>query len=95
MARIRKRREELGESRWAELLDAQLRSGLSQRAFCEREGLSTSTFTLWRRRLKGSGLPVNRAEPWVELPISLPPTGRGWELELDLGDGVVFRLGRA
>ncbi len=36
---------------WRELLAKQAASGLSVRAWCERESVSYTTFAYWRRRL--------------------------------------------
>lgn len=38
--------------KWAVLIEEQRRSGLSQRAFCEQEGLSLNRFYYWLRRLR-------------------------------------------
>ena len=72
------------------------RSGQTHKQFCAAEDLAPSTFSLWRRKLRGSGSvsEANGAERFVELadsPTALP----GWEAELDLGEGVVLRLRRA
>lgn len=42
---------QLTADRWRELCDGQRSSGLSVEAFCRREGVATSTFFAWRRRL--------------------------------------------
>ena len=55
-------------SEWSELIERQGESGLSQRDFCDAEGLAVSTFTYWKRKL--SGAPV--AKPRLEaLPVNL------------------------
>jgi hypothetical protein len=36
---------------WSLAIAEQAQSGLSVRAFCEREGLSPASFYLWRRNL--------------------------------------------
>ena len=41
--------------RWRAHVDAQARSPLSQRAYCDDHDLAYSSFTYWRRRLRGSG----------------------------------------
>lgn len=40
-----------GEAEWRAILSAFAGSGLNQKTFCEREGLSVSTFQYWKRRL--------------------------------------------
>ena len=76
------------EAEWTSIIADFERSGLSQREFCESRELSLKTFGNWRRRLclgggKGS---------FVELS---PPAVSGWDVELDLGDGVVLRVRRS
>ena len=43
---------------WQQHIDAWQRSGLSQKAYCQREALAVSNFGYWRRRLSG-GTPVS------------------------------------
>ena len=69
-------------------------SGLSGDGFCEAEGIGRSAFWRWRRRLAeadtacgdGGGEPM-----FVEL-ADAPPAP--WDVELELGAGVVLRLRR-
>jgi transposase-like protein len=93
---------------WRELMDAYARCGQTRKQFCAREQLALSTFDWWRRRLQeetGTAVSERRhalrgltgAPLFVELgparkPESRPP--RAWEVELDLGAGVVLRLRR-
>jgi putative transposase len=88
---------------WQAWIDEQTRSGLSQRAFCEQKGLSKSSFQLWKRRLaSGTSVPPQSSATETPLfaPVSVPTTEasgsevRGWEIELDLGDGVCLRFRR-
>jgi len=44
------RRPRRSASEWSELIARQAASGLSQRDFCDTEGLAVSTFTYWKRR---------------------------------------------
>lgn len=84
---------------WQQLISTQQTSGLTQKVFCQQEGLSITSFSKWRRKLKddaGSVLSVsNREQPssdaWIELPAVLPTTP-SWHIELDLGNGVCLRL---
>ena len=71
---------------WTGIMADYERSGLSQRKFCASRGLSLKTFGNWRHRLgagKGSFVALS------------PPAESGWDVELDLGDGVVLRLRRS
>jgi len=51
--RDRKKQKETGRSRyWRGMVGAWEKSGMTQRAFCEGEGISLSAFCWWRRRFK-------------------------------------------
>lgn len=78
---------------WRAIVSRFERSGRTRKQFCAAEDLAPSTFSLWRRKLRGSVSEANGAERFVELadsPAALP----AWEAELDLGEGVVLRLRR-
>ncbi len=85
---------------WRQLIDAQASSGLTQKAFCERAGVSLATFGYWKRKLRAEA-PCTSTEPgtetvscadWIELPIEGSATGGGWQIELALGNGLCLRL---
>jgi hypothetical protein len=72
---------------WRSLISRQERSGLSQAAFCEREGIALATFAKWKRRVKARAA----AAEFVEVtPRS--ESVEGWELEVTLPKGVVLRV---
>ncbi len=50
------------EAHWRGLLERQAASGLSVRAWCEREAVSFSAFGYWRRRLR---------QPSADAPLTL------------------------
>jgi len=54
---------------WQQHIDAWQRSGLSQKAYCQREALAVSNFGYWRRRLSG-GTPDTRFIPLGVAPVS-------------------------
>jgi putative transposase len=92
---------ERSEARWSRVMTDQQLSGLSQRAYCVREGLALSTFALWRRRLSQSAVtadparfveivPRSESEPNAALDSSV----HAWDIELDLGGGVTLRMRR-
>ena len=85
--RKRRRREE-----WQQLIEAQSVSELTQAAFCAANGLSLASFQNWKRRLAAER--TVPAEPWVDLGTLDRPAGSGWDIELELGDGVCLRLRR-
>jgi transposase-like protein len=45
-------RQRRSESTWREILERQSQSGLSVRAFCEREGIKAVSLYVWRSRLR-------------------------------------------
>ncbi|HWE03563.1 MAG TPA: hypothetical protein VG326_14250 [Tepidisphaeraceae bacterium] len=51
-AATRRGRDPKKESYWRERLSHQTRSGLTVRAFCEREALTESAFYFWRREIR-------------------------------------------
>jgi hypothetical protein len=58
---------------WEGRIAAWQTSGLTQRAFCERERLKRPTFDYWRRRIKPQALPVQRKPQHVVRPMTLVP----------------------
>ena len=87
---------------WREIVGRFGRSGLSEEAFCENEGLNRQLFHRWR--CKGSRVPA-RVSADKGTPISRTPPGfvdlgalRGassrLEVRLDLGGGVQLYLAR-
>jgi hypothetical protein len=102
-------RQHLGEAAWRELLQRFEQGDETQEAFCQREGVSKSTFTRWRSR---GGAPANEAisfmpvaskkstksqAGFVDLGALCRPeaaaAGR-LELTLDLGSGITLRVVR-
>jgi hypothetical protein len=81
-------------SEWQQLIDEQARSGLSQTAFCAARTVSTTSFQHWKRRLAAAASPSS-SPTWLELG-ALPerPATAGWDVELELGDGICLRLRR-
>ena len=68
-------------------------SDLSQADFCRQQGIASSTFFKWKRRLLAD---LPEQEP---LFIAMPPaepqviqTEPQWQVELELGQGVVLRI---
>ena len=92
-------------AQWQELVERFKRSGQTRGRFCAAHGLALSTFDLWRRKLRATPAAMNEEHPdalFVELTNSAqthaPLTSAGtdmWEVELDLGAGVVLRVRRA
>ncbi|MFT5392056.1 MAG: putative transposase [Gammaproteobacteria bacterium] len=87
---------------WETVLAEQASSGLSQKAYCQRHGITLSGFYNARSRLKskaGSLVPSPDA-PAEFIDISLdalpaPAPTRHWDVELSLGEGVMLRIRRS
>jgi len=102
-------RRHLSEQAWREVFDRFDGSGESVTRFCKREGLHTSSFQRWRRRLAATApAPMTeraqkpreetRQAPvanFIEMgPVAAAdPAGR-LEVRLDLGGGLVLQLVR-
>ena len=73
------------EEEWERLIEDQLRSGMSQKAFCKEREISLASFQWRKMKLKRKG------NPFVEL--EMPPESREeWKAELELPGGVKFRM---
>ena len=85
---------------WRAALDRHQASGLSQREFCEREGLALSTFALWSRRIRdegdddGSMRFVERRALASKVGLSNVSNEPGLHVRLDLGGGLVLEIRR-
>ena len=92
-------------AQWQKLIERFERSGQTRGKFCAAHGLALSTFDLWRRKLHAMPVAVAEERPealFVELTHpaqrQTAPTSSvtdGWEVELELGAGMVLRLRRA
>ena len=99
----RRRRTRRSAAQWRKLVERFDRSGQSRSNFCAANGLALSTFDLWRRKLGETQAAADEAHPeslFVELtePVERSRSAAGtsgWEVELELGAGVVLRLRRA
>jgi transposase-like protein len=75
-------------------------SGRSGAAFCRAEGISRSTFDLWRRKLQSkpsSKKPSRKtsrkkSREFVEVTQVSAAASGGWTLEIELSDGRLARL---
>jgi hypothetical protein len=84
--------ERRGRDFWSRHLGAQERSGLSMRAYCEEQGLSMSTFQLWKRRIRSEGVDAP-AFAEVEFPqAALVPFCVPDLLEVRFPSGATMRL---
>jgi putative transposase len=79
------RRARRSADEWRQVLSRFVGSGLAVEAFCNREGISDTSFYRWRSRL---GAPMGRCEQReTERPGRI-------ELTLDLGGGLQLHLVR-
>ena len=101
MQKIKRRR--WGAQAWRAMLARFADGGLSVRAFCERESVSTASFYRWRSQLgkvaKADAAERQLAVPRVQAgfvdlgPLIAPPSAPArFELRLDLGGGLLLQL---
>jgi hypothetical protein len=89
-------------SQWQSLIARAEHSELSITEFCRRESVSTASFYSWRKRLggatSGATLAAAGAEDGAFLELGvLGSEAAGpvsWDIELELGAGMVLRLRR-
>lgn len=95
----KKRRRHRSAAEWRTLISAHERSGLNQEAFCENEGVSTTSLANWRKRLRiqGDAAPVERTQSpsFIEIGSTIRPLDAGIKVRLELGAGIVLELSRA
>lgn len=92
-------------AQWRTLVQAYARRTGTAQEFCREHGVAVSTLDWWRRRfLKASdstdprrrGRPAAVAQPvsFIELPVLAGAVQAQWDIELELGEGMVLRLRR-
>ncbi len=84
--RSRRTREE-----WQQLIQAQQDSGLNETEFCIQRAINQKRFGHWKRRLQ-KALNNQADTHWLELPSVSATPSTGWDIELDLGQGLRLRL---
>lgn len=93
-------------AQWRDLVEAFSRDGGTRKDFCARHGVALSTFDWWQRRLREEAMAASPADRgssgslFVELsapvqPAPIAATAPPWDVELELGAGVVLRVRRA
>ncbi len=87
------------QTQWRELLDRFNRGGQTQEQFCTEHNLGLSTFGRWRKRLRQQRVkpPKHTTDAlFVELEQDTStPSVQSWDVELQLGTGMVLRLRHA
>jgi transposase-like protein len=100
MNEIKRRR--LGAEAWRALLARHAESGLTVKAFCERESVKPASFYQWRAKLSNAS-GETPSMPSVDEPMTtagfvdlgtLSARASRFELRLDLGGGVLLHLAR-
>jgi len=91
-----KRRIHRGQEEWRDIIARFERSGQTRDQFCAEHNLGISTFSRWRQRLRRARpapLPDNGEALFIELePPPSANLSQAWDVELELGAGVVLRL---
>ena len=83
-------RSGLDRADWQRLVAEYERSETTRQAFCSERGLSASTLDYWRRKLREE----TAAPGFIELGSVSAAGAAAWEVELELGGGVVLRFRR-
>jgi hypothetical protein len=85
---------------WRDHWDAWAASGVSQRAYCARHGLSLAAFGYWRNRIREAPatpaptfVPVVIDPPALPAPAPVPSPSCGTGVEIRLGGGRVIAVG--
>lgn len=83
---------------WKIIISAHEASGLTQRDFCQQQGVAYSSFTYWLKKLKKM-VPVAHAEAastplfvGIEPEHSASTVSTNWDVELAFANGMVLRL---
>lgn len=99
------RRARRTAAQWEALSAEQERSGLTQEAFCRLRGLGYSTLGAWRARLRRNAdagvkrMSVTPRAEFIELPawpappVAIAGNATALRVELELGNGLVLRIG--
>jgi putative transposase len=94
------RRRRRSREQWVSIITRAEASLMATAAFCAAEGISTTRFSLWRKRFQASAPDSQQAVPtsagFLDFGL-LTAEGdprRSWEVELDLGGGLRLRLRR-
>ena len=85
------------ETQWKALLDEFNTSGLTRSAFCKQHRIATSSLYRWQKALTGPSTAaefIDITEPVVKSAPTLPVPGNDslWQVELELGAGVILRV---
>jgi hypothetical protein len=85
------------QSQWKALLAEFNNSGLTKSAFCKKHRIATSSLYRWQQlsndRASDADF-IDVTEPLANVPKShsVPVRDNDWQVELELGSGIVLRL---
>jgi len=85
------------KAQWQALLDELATSGLTKSAFCQKHAIAPSNLYRWQKILAEASAPtgfIDITEPVVQaVPAApVPSSDSHWQVELELGAGVVLRV---
>lgn len=83
-------RSGLSRAEWERQVAEYERSEATREAFCAERGLSVSSLDYWRRKLREE----RTAPGFIELGSVSTGGTAAWDIELELGGGVVVRFRR-
>ena len=83
-----RRRVMRSQKQWRDLVTKFERGELGVREFCDRHDLTSSSFHLWRKRLREE---KQLAPSFVSLSVPADEP-EGWDVELSLGPSMTLRL---
>lgn len=85
------------EAQWRILLSEFEAEDVPAKQFCEARDITYASFSYWRRRCRVAPVETEQAPAFIDLSAltSSQPSSRRWQIELELGDGVVLRLERS
>ncbi|MCP4233756.1 MAG: hypothetical protein GY770_09255 [Aestuariibacter sp.] len=87
------------EASWRQLIAQYETGSLTQKSFCQQHRISVSSFHKWRNRFKHN----EDVDHFIDISKAIIPTRRTsestveqessvWQVELDLGQGMVLRV---
>ncbi|MEJ2694119.1 MAG: hypothetical protein P8166_14025 [Candidatus Thiodiazotropha sp.] len=85
------------KAQWKALLEDYTTSGLTQAAFCQKHHIATSSLCKWQTYFASQPAAsdfIDITESLAKAPSPLPDISRfdHWQVELELGPGVVLRV---
>ena len=91
-----KKRVQRTRGQWKSLVEEFTTSGLTKTAFCKKKTIATSCFHRWQQVFSGQSAAaefIDITEPVAAVASSPPVAGNAdWQVELELGTGMVLRL---